>query len=153
MFSIQIQTANFNTANEEACLRQKVSNCGAQVSFCGLVRANDYAKELDYLYIEHYENVTQNEIMHIINLAKNKWQIKAVRLIHRVGIIKTNEQIILLLVLAAHRTEAFFAAEFIIDYLKTCAPFWKKEYFKDGTSSWVCAKKSDVLAKEKWNLG
>lgn len=150
MLSVQIQTAPF--LSEETKLKQQLltRNCGAIVSFTGFVRGYDTQEILDHLYLEHYPQVTESEIHRILQLAQKKWSIQACHVIHRIGHLKIGEEIVLVLTAATHRKAAFEANEFIMDYLKSEAPFWKKEFFKNGQSHWVKAKQSDLQQKERW---
>lgn len=153
MISVQIQTAPFSLSDEEQKIRNIQADSGALVAFQGMVRGKDHAeKELTKLYLEHYPTVTENEIERIIHIAMKKWNITGCRVIHRVGDLKVGEPIVLVIVTAGHRKEAFLACEFIMDYLKTEAPFWKKECFTDGSEQWVEAKHSDNEAKQRWGL-
>lgn len=148
MFSVTIQTEPF----AQEAIKQKIhsNNCGAMVSFIGMVRGFDEKEPLDHLYLEHFPAVTEHEIERIIHLAKDRWDIQECHVIHRVGNLQVGEEIVLVLTIAKHRKAAFQATEFIMDYLKSEAPFWKKEFFKNGQSRWVKAKKSDLEQKERW---
>lgn len=150
MFSVSIQTAPFSLAEEEQAIRTSSGDVGALVAFQGMVRGKDQQKELSHLYLEHYPQVTEQEIHRILDIASQRWQIDNCRVIHRVGKLAVAEPIVLVIVSASHRKEAFSAAEFIMDYLKTEAPFWKKECFCDGTEQWVAAKKTDADQKARW---
>lgn len=151
MISVTIQTEPFDTAKEEAKLQTAASDAGALVMFKGMVRGKDQQQELSHLYLEHYPQVTEQEIQRIIQQAVTRWQIADCIVIHRIGELAVGDSIVLVIVTAKHRKEAFHAAEFIMDYLKTEAPFWKKEYFKDGVSKWVEAKESDNKHKQRWS--
>lgn len=148
--TIKIQTVDFNLQEEYEKLLQNSNNIGAVVSFVGLVRDRDTSVALDALFLEHYPEVTENEINKIVQQANERWLLNACSVIHRIGWLKANEQIVLVLVASEHRKSAFCAAEFIMDYLKTEAPFWKQERFSDGLERWVDAKKSDQTAVEQW---
>lgn len=151
MCFVRIQTEPFNSADEEQKLQAIADDCGALVSFKGMVRGNDQPQPLSHLYLEYYPTVTEQEIQRIIQLAKERWHFSACQVIHRVGNLYVGEDIVLVIVAAKHRKQAFHAAEFIMDYLKTEAPFWKKEYFQDGSSHWVAAKQSDTEQKQQWS--
>lgn len=145
---IQVQTQDFSLATEYDCLRGQ-SDCGAIVSFIGMVRdLNDGS--LDHLELEHYPAMTEKSLHTIVNEARKRWQLGKVTLIHRVGKLHLGEQIVLVLTSSAHRDAAFAANEFIMDFLKTRAPFWKKET-TDQKSYWVAAKASDNEATLRWN--
>ena len=140
-----IQEQDFNAGLEINKLQQNNSS-GAIVSFVGSVRGNDDFLALE---IEHYPKMTKNAILQIVNQASKRWQIIDSIVIHRIGKLTVNQQIVLVAVSSKHRGIAFSACEFIIDYLKTQAPFWKKEYSKQG-SHWVASRDSDLQAKSKW---
>ncbi|MFD1260481.1 molybdenum cofactor biosynthesis protein MoaE [Entomomonas asaccharolytica] len=151
MISVSIQTEPFNSLQEESRLQTTASDCGAMVSFKGMVRGHDQQQPLSHLYLEHFPQVTEQEIERIIKSAQARWHFSSCLVIHRVGKLTVGEDIVLVMVAAKHRKEAFHAAEFIMDYLKTEAPFWKKEFFLDGTSQWVTAKESDTKEKQQWS--
>ena len=121
---------------------------GAIVTFMGKVRCS--GEQTLSLYLEHYAEMTEKVLANIIANARKRWQLSRVVVIHRVGEINANEQIVFVGVSSAHRADSFAAAEFIMDILKNEAPFWKKERTIDG-DSWVEAKKTDVDALKKWN--
>ena len=150
LFQVRIQTESFCLAEEEQKLQAAAYDCGALVSFKGMVRGKDQQQPLSYLFLEHFPGVTENEIEHIIHLAAERWHMASCLVIHRVGNLLVGEPIVLVMVAARHRKEAFHAAEFIMDYLKTEAPFWKKEFFSDGNAQWVQAKATDTRHKERW---
>lgn len=134
---------------------RKNPNTGAVVSFIGYVRNftnTSKAAEVDnesFMEIEHYPGMTEKSLMAIENQTRQKWKVSDIRIIHRYGKLEINEQIVLVAVSSEHRTEAFRACEYIIDYLKTDAPFWKKEF--DGkVSHWVNLNLSDIDKKNKW---
>lgn len=147
---ISIQAGRFDLAAEEAALRQHAGDAGALVAFQGMVRVHDAATPLAALFLEHYPGVTEAEIGRIASNAAQRWPLTAVRVVHRVGSLAPCEQIVLVLVASAHRKAAFAAAEYLMDYLKTEAPFWKREDFIDGSSRWVDAKASDSDAAASW---
>jgi len=134
---------------------RKNPNTGAVVSFIGYVRNftnTPKAEEVDnesFMEIEHYPGMTEKSLMAIENQTRQKWKVSDIRIIHRYGKLEINDQIVLVAVSSEHRTEAFRACEYIIDYLKTDAPFWKKEF--DGkVSHWVNLNLSDIDKKHKW---
>ena len=134
---------------------RKNPNTGAVVSFIGYVRNftnTSKAAEVDnesFMEIEHYPGMTEKSLMAIENHTRQKWKVSDIRIIHRYGKLEINDQIVLVAVSSEHRTEAFRACEYIIDYLKTDAPFWKKEF--DGkVSHWVNLNLSDIDKKHKW---
>ncbi len=125
-------------------------NVGAVVSFVGLVRDMNEGDAINTLTLEHYPEMTQKALEAIELEAKTRWNVVDALIIHRVGTLKPQDQIVLVAVSSAHRGEAFKACEFIMDYLKTSAPFWKKEATNQG-ERWVEAKVSDDAAKARWN--
>lgn len=149
-YNIVVQEADFSLQDEYTALLQQGQNIGAVVSFTGLVRDRDTATPLAHLYLEHFPEVTEQEIARIVAQANERWRITACTVIHRVGLLATDEQIVLVLVASEHRQAAFAAAEYIMDYLKTEAPFWKQERFIDGREHWVEAKASDAQAAAQW---
>lgn len=153
MGSVRIQQKVFDSAHEERLLRTKFPDDGALVTFKGYVRGQDQkGRPLKKLYLEYYPVVTEKEIERIVKKAERRWLISGCTVIHRVGELKAGEPIILVLASARHRTDAFHAVDFIMDYLKAEAPFWKKEYLEDGSGQWVEAKQSDIEQKARWEL-
>lgn len=150
MHRISIQEQDFCLQQELQALESGISNTGAMVSFTGKVRGHDHDKALSHLFLEYFPGVTEKEIEKIILQAKAQWPIHYVRVIHRVGRIAVNENIVLVLTASEHRKAAYQANEFIMDYLKTHAPFWKKEHFVDGSSHWVEMKQSDLEHTACW---
>lgn len=152
---VRVQTELFDLGVEEKNIRAHALDAGALVAFQGMVREfNRYdlpnTASITSLFLEHYPSVTENEIERIINQASTRWQLSAVQVIHRVGLLYANEPIVLVIVCTEHRTDAFAAAQFIMDYLKTQAPFWKREHHADGQAHWVEAKISDANAQTRW---
>ncbi len=147
--SISIQTADFDLAAELAALRAGSAGAGALVSFVGLVR--DFADDgkVQNIHLEHYPGMSEKALANIIAEANVRWRLLDVRVIHRVGTLLPNEQIVLVATASAHRADAFAACEFIMDYLKTSAPFWKKEQTAHG-ARWLDTKKSDVQRAQRW---
>ena len=148
---VRIQTQPFSLGEEESRLRAQAHNAGALVAFQGMVREFDHAQSLRALFLEHYDGVTESEIERIIDEAAARWPLSAVQVIHRVGLLNASEPIVLIMVCAEHRAEAFSAAQFIMDYLKIQAPFWKREHHADGSETWVETKASDQQASERWS--
>jgi len=145
---IQVQEEDFNIAevNRELCAGR--SDVGAVASFIGLVRDMPQNR-LQKMTLEHYPGMTEKSLGKIAETALQRWKILDIAIIHRVGELKPADQIVLVSVVSAHRKAAFAACEFIMDYLKTDAPFWKKETNEQG-ESWVEAKASDNKARGKW---
>jgi molybdopterin synthase catalytic subunit len=146
---VEVREADFSMDEEYARLRGEPGNNGACVLFTGLVRewADDAGAQA--LELEHYPEMTEASIAAIVRDARTRWQLGAVRVVHRVGRLAPGEQIVLVGVSSAHRGDAFAACEFIMDYLKTRAPIWKREI---GASSarWVESRDSDVEAAARW---
>lgn len=148
---VRVQNLPFDWAQEEAQLRAHTGlGMGALVGFQGMVRAHDQATALTEMHLEHYPGVTEAEITRIAQHAAQRWQLQACSVTHRVGLLLPGEAIVLVLVAAAHRQSAFDSAQYIMDYLKTEAPFWKREVFADGSSRWVEAKCTDAQAVARW---
>lgn len=147
---IVIQEELFDLKKESDALIKASGDAGALVLFQGMVREFDQAVQLEKMMLEHFPGVTEKEITRIILKAKQKWDIAGCRVIHRVGALYADDPIVLLMVTAKHRLHAFLAAEYIMDYLKTEAPFWKKEFLQDGGNYWVAAKKSDQEILARW---
>lgn len=147
--SISIQENDFDVAAEMAALRGTSAKIGAVVSFVGLVR--DFSKEdkIDNIFLEHYSGMTEKALGKIIDEATKRWNLLGTRVIHRIGLLRPNEQIVLVATASQHRGEAFASCEFIIDYLKTAAPFWKKELTDHG-GHWLETRDSDIQRMEHW---
>lgn len=146
---IEIQSEDFDLNIELDRLQADNKNIGAIVSFIGLCR--DEGDTLSALEIEHYPGMAETQITTIANEAISRFSLSGISVIHRFGRIKTGENIVLVLAAATHRRAAFDGANYLMDYLKTSAPFWKKEHFKDGsTGKWVDAKDADNTALDKW---
>jgi molybdopterin synthase catalytic subunit len=149
MSRVRIQSEDFDLSHEVAQLRAGRAKVGAVVSFVGTVRDMNDDAEVAELELEHYPGMTEQAIEGIIAQAGKRWPVLGVKVIHRIGPLKPQDQIVLVAVTAAHRGEAFAACEFIMDYLKTEAPFWKKEQIPGGRR-WVDARSSDDAALKKW---
>jgi len=149
-FSVRIQRADFDLSEEIAKLRAGNPKVGAVVSFVGTVRDMNDGLDVAAMELEHYPGMTEKAIEAILAQAGARWPLAGAVVIHRIGPLKPQQQIVLVAVSAAHRGEAFAACEFIIDYLKTEAPFWKKEDTPAG-ARWVDARVSDEAALSKWS--
>lgn len=147
--SIRIQEQDFDISAELAALRKGDARVGAVVTFLGTVRDMNDGSEVKGMTLEHYPGMTEKALQEIIDQAKGRWDIYQTLVIHRVGLMQPEEQIVLVAVTSAHRGEAFAACEFIMDYLKTAAPFWKKEDTPQG-SRWVDARVTDETAMSRW---
>ena len=149
MNEVSVQQYDFDVSAELASLRAQDPRIGAVVSFVGTVRDMNDGASISQMELEHYPGMTEQALAKIVDQAKSRWPLFGARVIHRVGPLKPLEQIVLVACASAHRGEAFDACEFIIDYLKTEAPFWKKEQTPDG-ARWVDARESDDSARAKW---
>ena len=148
--SVSIQTADFDLGAEVAALRDADPAVGAVVTFVGCVRDRNDGASVSSMDLEHYPGMTEASIAANIDAARARFDIRGVRVIHRVGLLQPQDQIVLVVVASSHRGEAFQACEFLIDHLKMQAPFWKKEATPDGTR-WVDARVSDDAALARWN--
>src|SRR3989454_4283296 len=148
---VRIQTKDFDAGAEIAALRRDNAKVGAVASFIGVCRDANDGTAVTKMTLEHYPGMTERALEKIVSEAKRRWDVMDVLVIHRVGELKPTDQIVLVVVTGAHRGDAFAACEFIMDYLKTRAPFWKKEHAAEG-SRWVEAKSSDDDAAERWRL-
>ena len=147
--SVRVQTEDFDVSQEMLVLRQKNPKVGAVASFVGVVRDLNDGDEVSALTLEHYPGMTERSLEEIVSEAKSRWNIYDVLIIHRVGTLLPLDQIVLVLVTSAHRGESFKACEFLMDYLKTRAPFWKKEQTSSG-GRWVDARTTDSVAAMRW---
>ena len=147
--TVRVQEADFDLSSEIAALRQAHPEIGAIAAFIGLVRDVNAGEAVSGLTLEHYPAMTRKALEAIAAQAKQRWKIDDVLVIHRVGRLQPSDQIVLVAVASNHRGEAFQACEFIMDYLKTQAPFWKQEHTPTGTR-WVEARASDAVAMERW---
>lgn len=152
MAQISVQTEDFDLGAEYRQLCAGAPGAGAVVTFCGLVRefcdagGEDGVRELR---LEHYPGMTEKSILEIVRQAEQRWHLLAVGVVHRVGVLRPGEQIVFVGVAGRHRGETFEAASFIMDYLKSEAPFWKKQITRDG-SEWVGIRESDRAALVRW---
>ena len=147
--TVRIQNEDFDVGREIASLRAANPQVGAVASFVGVVRDVNDGSSVATMTLEHYPGMTEKAIGKIIDEARGRWQIYDSLVIHRIGTLAPLDQIVLVAVTSAHRGDAFAACEFIMDYLKTQAPFWKKEKTPDG-ARWVEARASDDQAAERW---
>ncbi|NBQ87817.1 MAG: molybdenum cofactor biosynthesis protein MoaE [Betaproteobacteria bacterium] len=151
MARVAIQTADFDVSAEIAALRAQDGRVGAVCSFIGTVRDRSEGSAVQAMELEHYPGMTERAIEAMIDEAMRRFDILAARVIHRVGPLSIGDQIVLVLVTSAHRGESFSACEFLMDYLKTQAPFWKKEHTPGG-ARWVDARVSDDAALARWGI-
>ncbi|MES2042150.1 MAG: molybdenum cofactor biosynthesis protein MoaE [Pseudomonadota bacterium] len=148
--TIRVQTADFDLNAELAQLRQGNPGIGAVASFVGLVRDINDGQNISGMELEHYPGMTEKALEQIVVQAQARWDLINALVIHRVGPLQPLDQIVLVAVATRHRGDAFAACEFIMDYLKTQAPFWKKEQTPEG-ARWVDARETDDLALQKWS--
>lgn len=147
---VRVQAADFDLAAEINSIAKGRADIGAVVTFTGLCR--DEGDTLAALELEHYPGMAEAQMRRIANEAIERWPVQALTVIHRHGKIAPGGNIVLVIAASPHREAAFAAASFLMDYLKTSAPFWKKEHRKDGTSGeWVAAKDKDDAALKKWD--
>jgi molybdopterin synthase catalytic subunit len=146
---VRIQTKDFDAGAEIAALRRDNPKIGAVASFIGVCRDVNDGDAVTKMTLEHYPGMTEKALEKIVAEAKARWDLMEVLVVHRVGELKPTDQIVLVVVTGAHRGEAFAACEFIMDYLKTRAPFWKKEETPQG-ARWVEARGSDDEAAGRW---
>jgi molybdopterin synthase catalytic subunit len=152
---VRIQTEDFDLAQEVAALRAGDARVGAVASFVGTVRdrsGGDGPADTTRMELEHYPGMTEAAIEAMIDAAQARFRILGARVVHRVGTLEPGAQIVLVVVTSAHRGDAFAACEFLMDYLKTQAPFWKKEHRPDGSAQWVDARVADDAALARWGL-
>lgn len=149
MIRVAVQIEDFDVSAVLAALRAENPAIGAVVSFVGLVRDLNEGQQVRTMELEHYPGMTEKSLQMIADKAGQHWNLMGGIIIHRVGALQPLDQIVLVAVASAHRGEAFAACEFMMDYLKTAAPFWKKESTPDG-EKWVDARDSDEQAMAKW---
>jgi molybdopterin synthase catalytic subunit len=158
---VTVQTDDFDVSAEIARLRASDGGVGAVACFVGTVRdrdpsattGRDASAAVTLMELEHYPGMTERAIEQMIDDAHRRFPaVRGVRVIHRVGPLKPHEQIVLVVVTSAHRGESFSACEFLMDYLKTQAPFWKKEHHPDGSAAWVDARVSDDASLQRWGI-
>ncbi|MDR5171208.1 molybdopterin synthase catalytic subunit MoaE [Methylobacillus flagellatus] len=145
----RVQEQDFDVGEEITRLRLQYPQAGAVVSFTGQVRDLNDGDAVSSLTLEHYPGMTEKSLAAIIEQARQRWPILDAVVIHRIGTLQPQAQIVLVVVASAHRGDAFAACEFIMDYLKTEAPFWKKEATPEG-EKWLDSRESDQSARERW---
>ena len=149
--SVSIQVEDFDVTHELAQLRANDARVGAVCSFVGTVREINSGNAISSMELEHYPGMTEKSITSMMEEAAKRFDIYGARVIHRIGLLHPQDQIVLVAVTSAHRGTSFQACEFLMDYLKTQAPFWKKEVTPDG-SRWVDARESDDVALARWGI-
>ncbi|MFL1484569.1 molybdenum cofactor biosynthesis protein MoaE [Marinobacter sp. LN3S78] len=147
---VRVGEADFDPSGEYARLRNSGAGTGAIATFTGLVRDSGDLSGVTGLYLEHYPGMTEQVIEDLIRQARERWNLRSVRVIHRVGTLKLTDQIVFVGVASAHREDAFAACQFLMDILKTSAPFWKKELTEEG-EHWVEQKDADVQLGDRWS--
>jgi molybdopterin synthase catalytic subunit len=148
--SVAVQQAMFDVASEIGNLRAGRTDIGAIVTFTGTVRGDAKGRRITSMELEHYPGMTERELQRVEQLALVRWPLQGTRIVHRVGVLRPGDDIVLVIACSAHRKAAFEAAEFLMDYLKSNAPFWKKETGVDGVGAWVDARDSDEAALQRW---
>ena len=148
--TVRVQIEDFDAGAEMAAMRRSNPKIGALASFVGVVRDMNEGADVAQMTLEHYPGMTEKALDQIVAQASTRWDIYDVLIVHRVGTLRPTDQIVLVVVASAHRGEAFQACEFLMDYLKTRAPFWKKESTPEG-SRWVEARTADDAAAERWS--
>ncbi len=151
MHRVSIQTHDFDVSTELAALRARDARVGAVCCFVGTVRDRNEGDSVAAMELEHYPGMTEKSIDAMVDAAFARFNLYGVRVIHRVGLLAPMDQIVMVAVTSAHRGESFQACEFVMDYLKTQAPFWKKEQTPDG-ARWVDARVSDDAALARWGI-
>ncbi len=148
---VSVRHADFDLSAEVAALRSGDGGVGAVAAFVGTVREHGSGPTVSRMELEHYPGMTEEAIEAMIDAAMQRFDVRAARVVHRIGVLEPGEQIVLVAVSSAHRGQAFQACEFLMDYLKTQAPFWKKESTAEG-ARWVDARSSDDAALQRWGL-
>ncbi|MDB5881950.1 MAG: molybdenum cofactor biosynthesis protein MoaE [Ramlibacter sp.] len=148
---VSVQTQDFDLAEEIAALRAGDARVGAVCSFIGTVRDRSDGAAVSSMELEHYPGMTEKAIEAMIDEAQRRFDIYGARVVHRVGLLQPTDQIVMVAVTSAHRAESFKACEFLMDYLKTQAPFWKKEQTPAG-AHWVDARVADDAALQRWGI-
>ena len=147
---IRVQAEDFDCGAEIGALTAGRDDIGAVVSFTGLVRRGEGAAAIRAMTLEHYPGMTEKELERIEAEARSRWPLSACTIVHRYGRLVPGDNIVLVVTASRHRQAAFEAAEFLMDYLKTSAPFWKKEELQEGEGNWVNAKSDDDAAAQRW---
>lgn len=148
--SVAVQFEDFDISAEIAALSANDYGIGGVASFVGKVRGNAHGAALQSMTLEHYPGMTEAELTHIEREAQHRFRLSASRIVHRVGELKPGDNIVLVVACAPHRHDAISACDFLMDYLKTKAPFWKKETARDGAGTWVDARESDDASLTRW---
>ena len=150
MATIRVQQADFDVSAELAALTGGRTDMGGIGCFVGTVRDDEAGRRIAAMVLEHYPAMTERAMSRIAEEAERRWSLLGCTLVHRVGRLRPGENIVLVLAAAAHRQPALDATAFLIDWLKTKAPFWKREEFADGSATWVAARDADDAAAARW---
>jgi molybdopterin synthase catalytic subunit len=148
--TVRVEREDFDVGVEVARLRAGRTDIGAIVTFCGTVRGGEGSDAVTSMTLEHYPGMTEAELACMETEAGKRWPLQASLIVHRVGTLSPGDNIVLVVTASAHRQAAFAAAEFLMDYLKTRAPFWKREVRADGQARWVEAREHDAQSAERW---
>jgi molybdopterin synthase catalytic subunit len=148
--AVRVQQADFDIGAEVKAMTTGRTEVGAVVTFTGTVRNGSPSHPITAMTLEHYPGMTEAELARVETEAHERWPLQASLIVHRVGELQPGDNIVLVVTASAHRHAAFEAAEFLMDYLKTRAPFWKKETASDGSGAWVDARESDDSAVKRW---
>lgn len=151
LITVTVQTADFDTSAEIDNATKGKSGIGAVATFIGKVRGDIDGQPLQSMTLEHYPGMTEAELTNIATTARDRFRLEAVRIIHRVGQLTPGNNIVLVIAAAPHRKDAFDGCSYLMDYLKTRAPFWKKEVTADGQGHWVDARQADDAARDRWD--
>jgi len=151
--TVRVQREDFDVGAEVARLSEGRGDIGAIVTFTGVVRGNDGGRQLTSLELEHYPGMTEAELEGVEAQAQARWPLAGCLIVHRYGVLEPGDNIVLVVTASAHRQAAFEAASFLMDFLKTRAPFWKRECDKDGQGQWVDAREADDEAASRWDAG
>jgi len=147
---IRVQKEDFSLSEEyEKCCVAAGPECGAVATFTGLVRQFEVSTSVSGLHLEHYPGMTEKSMENIVAKARNRWSLQHVRVVHRIGVLEAGSQIVLVIVASSHRPDAFAACEYIMDFLKTEAVFWKKEIRSDG-EIWIKSTSHDYERRDGW---
>lgn len=147
---VRVETVDFDIGAEVRALTAGLHDVGAVVTFTGTVRGVGAAGPISSMTLEHYPGMTEAELARVEAEARQRWPLLASLIVHRIGTLRPGDNIVLVVTASSHRQAAFSAAEFLMDYLKTRAPFWKKESGPDGSGAWVDARETDTSAAERW---
>jgi molybdopterin synthase catalytic subunit len=148
--AVRVQREDFDLGAEVKRLTAGRTDVGAIVTFTGTVREDDDGRPIESMTLEHYPGMTEAELERVEAEARRRWPLQASLIVHRYGELRPGDNIVLVVTASAHRHAAFEAASFLMDYLKSKAPFWKKEVLRDGSGRWVDARESDEEALQRW---